>query len=155
MTSFDMHGRDKYANIYAGKAHLHRGRIHSIEASGTVDGPGVRFVVFCRDAPMRCAYCHNPDTWEINAGSYISAEQIMESYERNKSFYKGRRHHGNRRRASAPAGFSDRIIHAGQKDNIHTCIDTSGIPFRTFQQEWMKKSWIFFFGNDRFGHAGH
>ena len=77
------------------------GHVHSLESFGSVDGPGVRFVVFLQGCPMRCAYCHNPDTWEINAGSYISAEQIMESYERNKSFYKdgGKAYHPLRVRA--------------------------------------------------------
>ena len=55
-----------------------QGRIHSIESFGTVDGPGVRFVVFLQGCPMRCAYCHNPDTWEINAGTPVSPARIME-----------------------------------------------------------------------------
>ena len=65
------------------------GRIHSLESFGTVDGPGVRFVVFVQGCPMRCAYCHNPDTWEMNAGTLMEVGEIIEQYERNISFYKG------------------------------------------------------------------
>ena len=64
-----------------------QGRIHSLESFGTVDGPGVRFVVFVQGCPMRCAYCHNPDTWEMNAGTLMEPSYIIEQYERNSSFY--------------------------------------------------------------------
>ena len=115
------------------------GRIHSIESFGTVDGPGVRFVVFLQGCPMRCAYCHNPDTWEINAGSYISAEQIMESYERNKSFYKDGGITVTGGEPLLQLDFLTELFTLAKKDNIHTCIDTSGIPFAPSNREWMKK----------------
>ena len=63
------------------------GFIHSIESFGTVDGPGVRLVVFCQGCPMRCKYCHNPDTWETGGGTRISAREIIRLYDRNKAFY--------------------------------------------------------------------
>ena len=64
------------------------GRIHSVETMGTVDGPGIRFVVFTQGCPMRCAYCHNPDTWAVNAGSMVSVEELLEEFESNRQFYK-------------------------------------------------------------------
>ena len=65
-----------------------QGRIHSLESFGTVDGPGTRFVVFVQGCPMRCAYCHNPDTWAMTGGTMMEPEEIFEQYERNKDFYK-------------------------------------------------------------------
>ena len=65
-----------------------QGRIHSLESFGTVDGPGTRFVVFVQGCPMRCAYCHNPDTWPMTGGTMMEPEEIYEQYNRNKDFYK-------------------------------------------------------------------
>ena len=62
------------------------GRVHSIESMGTVDGPGVRFVVFTQGCPMRCAYCHNPDTWAVGegVGTPVTVERIMSEFESNR-----------------------------------------------------------------------
>ena len=106
-----------------------QGRIHSLESFGTVDGPGTRFVVFVQGCPMRCAYCHNPDTWEMNAGTLMEPSYIIEQYERNASFYKGG---GITVTGGEPLMQLDFLIDlftlAKQKD-IHTCIDSSGIAF--------------------------
>ena len=64
------------------------GIIHSIESCGTVDGPGVRFVVFFKGCPMRCAYCHNPDTWPMAGGTEMTVDEILNSMRRNVLFIK-------------------------------------------------------------------
>jgi len=64
------------------------GKIHSIETFGTVDGPGVRFVVFFSGCPMRCRYCHNPDTWVMEAGTEYTAQALLEKMLRNRTFYR-------------------------------------------------------------------
>ena len=53
------------------------GRVHSIQSMGTLDGPGVRFVLFMQGCPLRCACCHNPDTWEMQGGTEYTAEELV------------------------------------------------------------------------------
>ncbi len=107
-----------------------KGRIHSLESFGTVDGPGTRYVVFVQGCPMRCAYCHNPDTWEINAGTLMEPSYIIEQYERNAPFYV---HGGLTVTGGEPLLQVDFLIDLftlAKEKNIHTCIDTSGIVFK-------------------------
>ena len=60
---------------------MNLGRIHSIQSLGTVDGPGIRFVIFMQGCNLRCGCCHNPDTWDIKGGTEITAEEIKKSIE--------------------------------------------------------------------------
>lgn len=62
------------------------GRIHSLESFGTVDGPGIRFVVFMQGCPLRCRFCHNPDTWEVNKGTIYTPEQLSQEILKYKSY---------------------------------------------------------------------
>lgn len=116
-----------------------QGRIHSLESFGTVDGPGVRYVVFVQGCPMRCAYCHNPDTWAMTGGTMMEPEEIIEQYERNKGFYRGG---GITVTGGEPLMQIDFLIDlftlAKSKD-IHTCIDTSGIAFNPDSAAFMEK----------------
>lgn len=116
-----------------------QGRIHSLESFGTVDGPGTRFVVFVQGCPMRCAYCHNPDTWEMNAGQLMEPSYIIEQYERNKPFY---RNGGITVTGGEPLMQLDFMIDLftlAKERDIHTCIDTSGIAFNPDNAELLAK----------------
>ena len=63
------------------------GRIHSMQTLGTLDGPGVRFVLFMQGCPLRCAYCHNPDTWEPANGQEMTAEAVLQKALRYKNYF--------------------------------------------------------------------
>ena len=108
------------------------GRIHSIETMGTVDGPGIRFVVFVQGCPMRCAYCHNPDTWAIDAGTMLSVERIVDMFESNRQFYKsGGITVTGGEPLLQPEFVADLFseMHSRPRGRVHTCIDTSGFAF--------------------------
>ena len=66
-----------------------KGNIHSFESFGTVDGPGVRFVVFMQGCPMRCMYCHNPDTWSVKENKLFTVDEVIARYNSVKEFVKG------------------------------------------------------------------
>ena len=61
-------------------------KVHSIESFGTVDGPGIRFVLFLQGCHLQCKYCHNRDTWDINGGEYKSVDEIVEKINRYKNY---------------------------------------------------------------------
>ena len=116
------------------------GRIHSLESFGTVDGPGTRFVVFVQGCPMRCKYCHNPDTWSFDAGKQMEASDIIAQYHRNDAFYKNGG--GLTVTGGEPLMQVDFLIELftlAKKDNIHTCIDTSGITYKPNNHEYNAK----------------
>lgn len=115
------------------------GRIHSLESFGTVDGPGVRFVVFVQGCPMRCAYCHNPDTWSMTGGKIMEASEIIERYERNKGFYNGGGITVTGGEPLMQVDFLIELFTLAKEKGIHTCIDSSGIAFKPNNQAFIEK----------------
>ena len=104
-----------------------RGKVHSIQSLGTVDGPGVRFVVFMQGCPLRCACCHNPDTWDVNGGTVYAAEDLVAKAIRYTPYF-GKQggvtlSGGEPLMQAAFAGAFFRLCHEKQ---LHTCLDTSG-----------------------------
>ena len=107
-----------------------KGRIHSFESFGTVDGPGVRFVVFLQGCPMRCLYCHNPDTWDISAAKHeMSAEDVLLRMTRNLPFYRSGGITVTGGEPLLQIDFVTELFTLAKREGIHTCLDTSGIYF--------------------------
>ncbi len=111
------------------------GRIHSVETFGAVDGPGIRYVVFFQGCPLRCIFCHNPDTWHFFRGREISSEEIFNDIKKYKNFIK-------RGGVTLSGGeplmqprFAEDILKRCRREGIHTAIDTGGgIPLRHVRQ---------------------
>lgn len=103
------------------------GRINSIQTLGTLDGPGVRFVLFMQGCPLRCAYCHNPDTWDFTQGTEYTPEEIFKKLIRYKNYF------GETGGITVSGGepliqpeFVYRLFKLCRENGIHTCLDTSG-----------------------------
>ena len=102
-------------------------RINSFQSLGTVDGPGVRCVVFMQGCPLRCHCCHNPETWDLSGGEVISSSQLLHKIIRCKSYF------GNKGGVTFSGGeplvqseFLLEFIPLLKSEGIHVCIDTSG-----------------------------
>ena len=107
------------------------GNIHSIESCGTVDGPGIRFVVFLQGCPMRCLYCHNPDTWDFNVNTKMSVDEILKKYDSVKEFLKNGGLTVTGGEPLMQIDFVIELFKAAKTKNIHTTLDTSGINFKS------------------------
>lgn len=116
------------------------GRVHSFESFGTVDGPGIRSVIFLQGCPLRCQYCHNPDTWCVSGGEEYTPEQIAQKVLRYKNYF------GDKGGVTVSGGepllqidFVFELFTLLKKQGIHTCIDTSGITFNENSLESVEK----------------
>ena len=105
------------------------GRIHSFESFGTVDGPGIRFVIFLQGCPLRCQYCHNPDTWGAGGTEY-TVEEVIDRALRYKNYF------GDKGGVTVTGGeplvqidFVIELFKQLKEKGVHTCVDTSGITF--------------------------
>ena len=105
------------------------GYIHSTESFGTVDGPGVRFVIFLQGCPMRCQYCHNPDTWELNTGTQRTAQSLIRDFQRNAAYYAKGGITVTGGEALLQIDFLLELFGLAKEKGIHTCLDTSGITY--------------------------
>ena len=103
------------------------GRIHSFQSMGAVDGPGLRFVVFMQGCPLRCAYCHNPDTWEPDAGIEYAAEQVAEKIRRYLPYLENGGVSGTGGEPLMQPEFVTELFCILKEEGIHTALDTSGV----------------------------
>lgn len=106
------------------------GYVHSIETFGTVDGPGVRYVVFMQGCRLRCAFCHNPDTWDMGGGTPYTAKEIVDQAEEYRDYW------GDSGGITLSGGepllqmdFVLEVCKLAKERGIHTAIDTCGAPF--------------------------
>lgn len=116
-----------------------KGYIHSIETFGSVDGPGLRYIVFLKGCRMRCLFCHNADTWSMETDDQRTPQEILDHAERYRPYW------GKEGGITVSGGepllqidFLLELFQKAKERNIHTCIDTAGEPF-TKEKTWFSK----------------
>ena len=116
------------------------GKIHSVFSGGTVDGPGIRFVVFMQGCPLRCKYCHNPDSWILNDGEERSVLDLTAEIIKYKNYY------GQKGGLTVSGGepllqidFVTALLKEVKSRGINTAVDTSGFTFDIDDEECVKK----------------
>ena len=116
-----------------------KGFVHSIESFGSVDGPGIRFLIFLQGCPMRCQFCHNPDSWAAGKGEEWSADELLDKAERFRSYW------GDKGGITVSGGealmqidFLLELFEKAHQRGINTCLDTSAQLF-TQKGQWFEK----------------
>ena len=117
------------------------GYVHSLESFGSVDGPGVRYVIFLSGCAMRCQFCHNPDTWNMKEGQVTTADELLNKALRYKGYW------GNKGGITVSGGepllqmdFLTELFRKAKQAGIHTTLDTSANPY-TEKEPWHSK-WL-------------
>ena len=116
-----------------------KGNIHSIETCGTVDGPGIRFVIFMQGCPLRCQYCHNPDTWQTDTNKLMTVDEIMQKYDGVKEFVQSGGITVTGGEPLLQIDFVTELFKVAKAHGIHTALDTSGITFNPENTENINK----------------
>lgn len=107
------------------------GYVHSIETCGTLDGPGIRYLIFLQGCPLRCKFCHNPDTWQLYSGKKVSVDELMEDILKYRNFIKTGGVTLSGGEPLLQADFAAALLKECKKHGIHTAVDTSGaIPLK-------------------------
>ncbi len=116
-----------------------QGNIHSIESFGSVDGPGVRFIIFMQGCPMRCRFCHNPDSWTTRENRLMTVDELLDQAERYRPYW------GQEGGITVSGGealmqldFLIELFEEAHRRSITTCLDTSAQPF-TREKPWIEK----------------
>ncbi|MGN0328393.1 MAG: pyruvate formate-lyase-activating protein [Lachnospira sp.] len=116
-----------------------KGRIHSVESFGSVDGPGVRYIFFLQGCHMRCKYCHNPETWSITGGELLTPQEAFDKAYRYHNYWKDK---GGITVSGGEAliqiDFVTELFKIAKKNGVHTTLDTSGNPF-TMEEPFISK----------------
>lgn len=113
------------------------GKIHSIETFGTVDGPGIRYVIFMQGCDFRCAYCHNPDTWNFAGGEEKQVDELLEDILKYKRYIEGVTVSGGE--PLMQIDFVTELFYKVKEHGLTTCIDTNGGSFLTTKKEKIDK----------------
>lgn len=113
-----------------------KGKVHSLESFGLVDGPGVRYVIFLQGCPMRCQYCHNPETWKTEGGSWWTPRELFAQAYRYRNYWKkkGQAHGGITVSGGEPLlqwEFVTELFTLAKDKKVHTALDTAGSIFGT------------------------
>ncbi|UWP59898.1 pyruvate formate-lyase-activating protein [Ruminococcus gauvreauii] len=103
------------------------GYIHSFQSMGAVDGPGLRYVIFLQGCPLRCAYCHNPDTWEFGRGTPYSPGEVLMKIQRYRPYLKNGGVTVTGGEPLSQPEFTAELFRLLKEEGFHTALDTSGI----------------------------